>query len=251
MVDLKDKNKSSWYRSWFNTRYYHMLYRNRDEIEAAHFIDRIFKYLNPPQGSVLLDLACGRGRHSIYMNKKGYDVTGVDLSVKNIKAAKKFENETLHFEVHDMRKPFADANFDYVFNLFTSFGYFPTIAENQQVLESAYQNLKPKGKIIIDFLNANQVIEGLVKEETQVIDGVIFDISREIKGRIIHKYIDITDGENKMRYVEKVKALTRQDFIGMLNRTNFEILDTFGNYNLEKYDERSSSRLIIIARKFL
>lgn len=251
MTHIENKEKPSWYRSWFNTPYYHILYRNRDESEAAAFIDRIFKYLNPAQGSHLLDLACGRGRHSIYMNKKGYDVTGVDLSEKNIITAKEFENPTLHFAVHDMRKPYADSYFDYVFNLFTSFGYFPTIEENEGVLSAAHQNLKPKGKIIIDFLNAGQVIQGLVKEETQIIDGITFDISREIKGKIIYKYIDITHGEKKMRYVEKVKALTRQDFIGMLNRTGFEILDTFGNYNLEEYDIEKSSRLIIIGRRYL
>ena len=242
-------HKPSWYRSWFNSPYYHILYRNRDEHEAAQFIDRVLKYFNPAPDAMFLDLGCGRGRHSIYMNKKGYNMTGVDLSKENIRKAKRFENEKLHFEVHDMREPFVENKFDYVFNLFTSFGYFPSIEENEKVLSASFRNLKPKGKILIDFLNATQVIKGLVKEEVQVIDGITFEISREIKDDIIHKYIDIIDGSEKTRFVEKVRALTRQDFAGMLSRTNFEILDTFGSYSLDEYDEDESSRLIIIARK--
>lgn len=242
-------HKPSWYRSWFNSPYYHILYRNRDEHEAAQFIDRVLKYFNPSPEAVFLDLGCGRGRHSIYMNKKGFDVTGVDLSKENIRKAKPFENENLHFAVHDMREPFMANKFDYVFNLFTSFGYFPSIEENEKVLSATFQNLKPKGKVLIDFLNATQVIKGLVKEEVQEIDGITFEISREIKDDIIHKYIDIIDGSEKTRFVEKVRALTRQDFAGMLSRTNFEILDTFGSYSLDEYDEDKSSRLIIIARK--
>lgn len=241
--------KQSWYRSWFNSPYYHILYKNRDENEAALFIDRVLKYFNPPAASGFLDLACGKGRHSIYINKKGYDVTGVDLSVENIRKAKHFENEKLHFAVHDMREPYAQSRFDYVFNLFTSFGYFPSLEENEKVLRASHFNLKLKGKILIDFLNAHQVIKGLVKEEIQEIDGVTFKINREIEDGIIKKNIDILDGDKEFRFVERVRALTRQDFLGMLGRSDFEILDTFGNYNLEEYHEDESPRLILIARK--
>lgn len=241
--------KESWYRSWFDSPYYHILYKNRDEYEAALFIDRVLKYLNPPADSHFLDLACGKGRHSVYINKQGFKVTGVDLSKQNIKIARKFENERLKFDVHDMRLPYADAKFDYVFNLFTSFGYFPSIEENEKVLRASHQDLKLKGKILIDFLNANQVIKGLVKGEIQEIEGIKFRITREIENGIIKKNIDITDGNNELRFVERVRALTRQDFTGMLSRCGFEILDTFGNYSLEEFHADHSPRLILIARK--
>src|SRR5690606_7693826 len=168
---------------------------------------------------------------------------------ENISQAKRFENDHLHFDVHDMRVPYANTKFDYVFNLFTSFGYFPSIEENEKVLSASHSNLKLKGKILIDFLNAHQVIKGLVKEETQKMDGVTFNIDREIEDGIIKKNIDIIDGEKEFRFVERVRALTRQDFVGMLTRCDFEILDTFGNYNLEEYHEDKSPRLILIARK--
>jgi len=241
--------KESWYRSWFDSPYYHILYKNRDDYEAALFIDRVLKYLDPPSDSHFLDLACGKGRHSVYINKEGFRITGVDLSKQNIKTARKFENDRLKFEVHDMRLPFAEAKFDYVLNLFTSFGYFPTIEENEEVLRASHQNLKIKGKILIDFLNVNQVLKGLVKEEVQEIGGIQFKISREVENGIIKKNIDIKDENQQIRFVERVLALTKQDLTGMLSRCGFEILDTFGNYNLETYDANNSQRLILIARK--
>ena len=64
-------------------------------------------------------MACGKGRHAIYLNQKGYDVTGIDLSPQSIAIAKESENEKLHFAVHDMREVFQANTFDFVLNLFT------------------------------------------------------------------------------------------------------------------------------------
>ena len=66
-----------WFASWFDTPYYHTLYKYRDDTEARIFIDDLFKALKPDSNHRILDLACGRGRHAIYMNKKGFDVFGV------------------------------------------------------------------------------------------------------------------------------------------------------------------------------
>lgn len=241
--------KPSWYRTWFNSHYYHILYRDRDEHEAALFIDRVMKYFLPPKGSKFLDLACGKGRHSIYIHKKGFDVTGVDLSPESIKIAKREETDNLHFYVHDMRYPCTNEKFDYVFNLFTSFGYFNFRAENEAVLFASYQNLKPKGYLLIDFLNTEEVILNLVNKEVKIIDGIEFHISRKHENGQIIKTIDIYDKDHKFTFVEKVAALTRADFIGMLTQAQFEIHDIFGNYQLESFKAEVSPRLIIIARK--
>lgn len=238
-----------WYRTWFNSPYYHILYRKRDESEAALFIDRILKYFTPPEDSKFLDLACGKGRYSIYIHKKKFEVTGVDLAADNIRKAKKFETDGLHFSVHDMRQPCATEKFDYVFNLFTSFGYFPSVEENEAVLYAAHQALKPKGFLLIDFLNAEKVIHNLVIEERQTIEGIHFDILRKHENGQIIKEIEIDDKGKKYNFKEEVKALTHTDFAGMLKRTGFEIRDTFGSYLLTAFNARVSPRLIIIARK--
>ena len=98
----------SWFINWFDSPYYHLLYKNRDEKEAQVFIDDLMQYLQIPQGSKLIDIACGKGRHAIYFNKKGMDVVGVDLSSNSISYAKEHENSTLQFEVHDMREVYKE-----------------------------------------------------------------------------------------------------------------------------------------------
>ena len=100
------KDIENWYTSWFDSPFYHILYKDRDDIEAQHFMDNLSNYLNIPEHGEILDLACGKGRHSIYLNSLGYNVTGVDLSKNSIDYAKQFENETLQFEVHDMCEPY-------------------------------------------------------------------------------------------------------------------------------------------------
>ncbi len=118
---LCDKNRC-WFENWFDSPYYHVLYKHRDFSEAELFIDKLIKYFNPNSNSRFLDLGCGKGRHSIYLNKKGYNAVGIDLSEENIAGASQFENENLKFCVEDMRNMDRTNQFDYVLNLFTSFG---------------------------------------------------------------------------------------------------------------------------------
>lgn len=60
----------SWFKDWFNSPYYHQLYFNRDESEAAAFINKLIAYLKPIPGSTMLDVACGKGRHALQLAEK-------------------------------------------------------------------------------------------------------------------------------------------------------------------------------------
>ena len=159
--------KREWFGEWFNSPYYHILYQNRDEVEAKHFIDKLTDYLGFDMNDQILDLACGKGRHSIYLNQNGFEVTGIDLSSENIKHAKQFENERLKFQEWDMRIPFRKDSFDYVLNLFTSFGYFETTEEHCNAIQSIAVSLKPGGKLLLDFLNPYVVVNNLVSAESK------------------------------------------------------------------------------------
>ena len=77
----------------------------------------------------------------LHLAKKATTI-GVDLSEESINKAKENAIENANFEVHDMRKTFIEKNSDYVFNLFTSFGYFEVDEENLKVLKAA--SLKPE-----------------------------------------------------------------------------------------------------------
>ena len=240
------KEDTTWFASWFDSPYYHILYKDRDDSEAADFMDRLTQHLNLHPSSNILDLACGKGRHSRYLSSLGYDVTGVDLSAQSITYAKKFEKENLNFAVHDMCLPYKKAAFNTVFNLFTSFGYFDNELDNLRTIKAIKANLSSNGLAVIDFLNISYVASNLVKQETKIVDGISFDIKREINNGYIQKHISFFVNNNHYEFTEKVRALTFLDFKNYFKDAGLKLKQTFGNYHLNAFDAATSERLILI-----
>lgn len=239
------KETQEWFASWFDTRFYHILYKDRDHTEAQVFMDNLTEYLNLPEGGKVLDLACGKGRHSVYLNSLGYDVTGVDLSENSIAFAKQYENESLHFEVHDMCQPYR-TQFDAVFNLFTSFGYFENEIDNLRTIKAIKSNLNDYGFGVIDFMNSNFVIEHLVDQDEKTVEGIRFKLKRQVKDGYIVKDISFTHEGNDFNYQERVRAFTLEDFQELFEKAGVHLLDVFGDYQLRRYDSKTSERLVMI-----
>ncbi|MFD2727729.1 class I SAM-dependent methyltransferase [Hyunsoonleella rubra] len=236
---------TTWYKSWFDTRFYHILYRDRDATEAQVFMDNLTQYLNLPEGGSILDLACGKGRHSRYLNKLGYDVTGIDLSVNSIAHAKQFENHRLKFELHDMCRPYPK-QFDAVFNLFTSFGYFDRDEDNLNTIKAVKADLNATGFGVIDFMNTDFVLANLVPEDTKTVDGITFNLKRFLRDGYIIKTIDFETNGQAYSFEERVKAFTLADFEMMFEAAGVYLLDVFGDYKLRKFDAETSERLVMI-----
>ena len=239
----------SWFAHWFDSPYYHTLYKNRDEKEAQAFIDNLVQHLQITKGSKLIDIACGKGRHATYFNSLGLDVVGVDLSANSIASATKNANATLQFSVHDMREVYQENSFDVVTNLFTSFGYFEENTDEQKAINAMASNLKSEGVLIIDFMNVKKVIANLVASEQKTINGITFDIIRKIEAGYIIKDIQITDGAIKQYFQEKVKAITLANYSEFITNVELKIIDIFGNYKLEDFNAITSDRLILICKK--
>lgn len=238
-------SKKEWFGEWFDSKYYHVLYKHRDHEEAGRFIDALCDLLNLKPGSKIMDLACGKGRHAIYLNRKGYDVTGLDLSERNIDLARHFQNESLRFFVHDMRNAWSQAEFDCVLNLFTSFGYFDHENENQIAIMAAAEALKPGGKFILDFLNPYNVINNLVEEEIKKVNGIDFHINKVFsEDDFIMKNISFEDKGEKYFFREKVKAIRRVKFLEYFENAGLKLIDIFGDYSLNKYEAEVSDRMI-------
>lgn len=243
---------TEWFREWFDSPYYHKLYFERNEKEAADFIGRLLTLLQPSPGSAMLDIACGRGRHAHFLARKGYDVTGIDLAPDSIAFARRFENEHLHFFVHDMRQLLCARCFDYAFNFFTSFGYFDTQRENRNVLRMAAVALRPRGIFVLDYLNARHIMPRLVPAETKTIGHTVYTITRWCDGRHFYKRIGIEDPELKKprEYTEKVAVFTPDDFKDMLASVGLQIRGLYGDYELNPYEPDRSPRIILVAEKF-
>ncbi|CAM1353679.1 SAM-dependent methyltransferase [Tenacibaculum insulae] len=236
---------TDWFTSWFDTPYYHTLYKHRNDADAQFFMRNITSFLNLPKSSHIADIPCGKGRHSVYLNSLEYKVTGGDLSNNSIKYAKQFENESLRFEVWDMRNPL-EQKYHAIFNLFTSFGYFEDDKEDITILKSFKNGLKENGVVVLDFLNVEKVKNNLVKEEIKTIDGIEFFIKREIKDGFILKHISFIADNQKHSYTEQVKFLTLDKMQTYFKEAGLKIKHVFGDYSLSTFDKNTSDRLILI-----
>jgi SAM-dependent methyltransferase len=240
--------KEDWFKSWFDTSYYHMLYEHRDSTDAQIFMDVLINHLKLNKGDRVLDLACGRGRHALYLHKKGFDVKGIDLSKRNIAFARQ-QIPSVDFEIKDMRENFGDAEFDYIFNLFTSFGYFDIRQQHLEAVKNMALALKPNGVLVLDFMNAHKVHRGLVEDELIDSDNVSFRVKRYVEDEKIVKEIFVKEDEKELRYFEKVALLTLQDFEGLFEQAKLKVIKTFGDFNLNPYSEEQSDRLILMAQR--
>ena len=231
---------------WFNTNYYHTLYKHRDSIEARKFIDSLIKHLNIEKGLKVLDLACGAGRHSKHLEKLGFKVIGIDRSMNNIKKAKKYESSNLKFFKKEMTDDLEE-RFDIVLNLFTSFGY-ENENYNLKTIENISKNLKKDGILIIDYLNYYLAEKNLVTKETKYIEGLKFNIKRYSDDKYINKKITVDDKDSNI-YYEKVMKIDVDNFNSYCSKNNLEISKIYGNYNLDEFDIDTSERLIMIIKK--
>ena len=242
--------KKEWFATWFDSQFYHKLYAHRTDKEAAAFVSEIIRALQPLPNCRMLDLGCGNGRHARHFATKGFRVTGLDLAFSSIREAKKSENDRLRFYKHDMREPFGKNDFDYVFNFFTSFGYF-SAEENSRVMQNIANALKENGFVLIDFMNAGFVEKHLIPYEEKEIDAIVYRITRWADEKFIHKKIEIDTMQTResFSYSERVTKLSVTDFYEMFARSGLEPLNVYGDYQLNGYDDGMSSRCILLARK--
>jgi SAM-dependent methyltransferase len=246
---VTNSNGSDWFATWFDSVHYHKLYAHRDDAEAARFLDALTTRLSPGSGARALDLGCGAGRHSRYLASKGLRVTGVDLAASSIKEARKSEHARLRFFRHDMRVPFGRQAFDYVFNFFTSFGYFADTSEHRAVVRNMALALRDRGRLVLDYLNVRHAEDSLVSGEVREIDGVIYRLTRWTDARHFFKRIAIEGVGTPLTYVERVARFTLQDFERMFAAHGLVIESLHGDYCLNSYDARTSPRMILVARK--
>lgn len=244
----------SWFEEWFDSPLYELLYAYRNEEEAKKLADLIERAVPIGAYQNIVDVGCGRGRHSITLAERGYNVTGFDLSPEAIEKASRIASErglkNVKFLVQDMRQPLARP-FDAALNLFTTFGYFLENEENERVIRSVNRMLKNNGFFLIDYLNSNRVEKELVPDESGSHQGIEYTIERYIENECVYKKIRFSGSKFKTpkEYTERVKLYGKEWFEGAMNRSGMSIRKVWGSYSGDKFDEESSTRLIILAEK--
>lgn len=238
---------AAWYREWFGEDYID-LYRHRDADEAERHADFVSAHLRPEAGDLVLDLACGGGRHTDALRRRGFRVVGIDLSVTLLAHPPRVPAAAA-----DMRRtPFRDGTFDRILNFFTSFGYFEGERENFRVLEEIARLLRPGGTFLVDFLNRERALATLRPRDV-LEDGkrrVIQERWHDPATERINKRIRIESPTGAPRtYLESVRAYRRDEVVIGMQWAGLDVERLYGSFSGDPFDEHDSDRLILVGRR--
>lgn len=235
----------AWYQEWFGEDYLE-LYAHRDPEEARAHVEFVTSLFEDSPRAVL-DLACGAGRHTEALRRRGIRALGCDLSLTLLA-----QSPELPRVGGDMRcLPFAGATFDWVLNFFTSFGYFDQERQNFRVLEEIVRVLRPGGRVLIDLMNRESTLADLREHEVREVKGERVEIRRwwDREQRRIKKKIRIGSPTTSTRtFLESVRTYTREEVAIGMRWAGLEVDGLFGNFQGEPYDH-DSERLIVVGHK--
>ena len=238
---------TEWYERWFGNTYLE-LYPHREELDAAAVVDLVAAHV-PLSGRKVLDLGCGSGRHVAPLRARGASVVGLDLSRQLLDVALVDVTPRLAAVRGDMRfLPFGSEVFDVVVSFFTSFGYFDSDEENENVLRGISKVLRKNGNFVIDYLNPTHVRSNLVRYEETKLGSHHVKIARRISNddRYVIKEIELV--ENDRSFMEQVRLYSENDLERMISNVGMTVVEKFGSYDGAK-PSANSPRSVLIAEQ--
>jgi ubiquinone/menaquinone biosynthesis C-methylase UbiE len=241
----------AWYDEFFDETYL-LTYQTPEEITQGQ-VDFIESVLNLPKGSRILDLACGFGRQTIPLAKRGYLMTGLDYTSMFLEIArKKAEEEKLKidFVQGDMRKiPFRN-HFDGIVNYFTSFGFFSD-EENFETLKEVSQALKPQGKFLLEIMNREALIKNFHKTAWYRVGENVFVLNEYeldlLTGRLKVKRIIMDEKRKREKYFD-IRIYPLHEISSLLQNAGLKVMETYGKWDMTPYS-LTSPRMAVISQK--
>ncbi len=238
-----------WYELAFG-EHYPELYAHRDDETAAEEIAKLrtaFDFFRP--GRLTLDLCCGTGRHAAPLGEMGLQLIGYDLSPALLARARKRPALVGRIVRGDMRRLPFGPHFQLVVNLFTSFGYFPTDEENEQVLTEMGRVLVPRGHLVLDHINAARLRAHLIGEDVRRGPGVQITQRRRLRGTRVLKDVTIErQGRTSLQYQESVRLYDPDEICSLLESMGFREVRFAGSFDGRPFAE-DSPRMIVVACK--
>lgn len=230
----------------------------RTRVELA-FVRRVLK-LRP--GTRLLDVCCGVGRHAVPLAAAGVRVTGLDYSPVYLAEARsraRAAKVSLELVRGDMRRMPFEGRFDAAANLWTSFGYFGSSADDLAALRSVRRALKPGGLFLLDTFNGPRLARilrwqegmGLSGERWSELPGGVFVLEEpelQAGGRVIRTRWIFLHGVKRREMTTRIRLYTGRELTALFKRAGFEVLRLYGEMGPSPYRERSSRRLVVLAR---
>jgi SAM-dependent methyltransferase len=248
----------AWYEEFFGEDYmrFHLCGGSDVEVRAPGECDFVVSALELQSGARILDLCCGQGRHSVELARRSFRVTGFDLSEYLLGVAKRKAAEMgveVEFVRADMREIPWENEFDAVVSLFTSFGYLETDEEDERVLRSVRQVLRPGGGLMIDQPNRERTTPwlGSGRQHWAEHDGhiILEDHAWDVlRSRITMTRTIIAPDGSRRQTGFVLRIYSHSEWLGMLRRAGLVWVRTYGNYDGSDYSCDSRGTIIIARR---
>lgn len=251
--------RGRWYVDLFREVYPELWFAEEDALSAAQTqqaeVDFVERVLELKRGSRVLDLCCGHGRHALELARRGYQVTGVDLSARALGRARRSAREAglnVRWQRCDMREIAFEDEFDAVINMFTSFGYLESEDEDRRVLERVRAALQPGGRFLIDFINRDWVLRfHQARDWRQAPDGSLLLLERRWDlptGRNLEEISLIRPDGSRQRYHTSLRMYTATELGAMVDSAGLEVRQLWGGVDGSELGLHSQ-RVILLAQK--
>ena len=239
----------NWYEAAFRSEYL-KVYPARSVESAESEVAAALSWLQPTDGARVLDLCCGAGRHSRWIQNSAVELHALDLSEDLLAEARQQLGESVTLHRGDMRQlPFEANHFATVLMFFTSFGYFETDLENQAVLAEVARVVQPGGTFLLDLPDRSTTIAGLVPvSDREMGDWTIHEERRiTADGRRVEKAVTLSGPEGEKCYTESVRLFTREQIESMLSATGWQDIQCRGDWDGSESVPGESPRMIFTA----
>jgi SAM-dependent methyltransferase len=250
----RPKRSKPWFEEVFDEDYLRTLPFMRAD-QTLREVEFISDALRIAPGAEILDIACGYGRHAIELVQRGYNVTGLDLSLPLLlRAADESKRRALsvNFVHADMREMAFEKQFDGAYSMLTSFGYFDEDT-NLRVAERIGRALKPGARFLLDIVNRDYVVSDLPVrvwwEGTGCVVLEEVDFNFHTSRIVTHRSIVFEDGRQLEQEIS-VRAYSLHEIGRLLRQAGFRVMDVSGGLNTRgQFFGNASRSLLIVAEK--
>lgn len=216
-------------------------------------VEQALRLLKISEPSMLLDMCCGNGRHSIALSRLGHEVMGVDLNDRYLAAAVAAANREgaqVEFQKGDMRVFQSTQLFDAALVLWNAFGYFETDVEDGQALARLNSSLRPGGKLLLQTHGRESTARKFVRKDWfEIGDCLVLD-QRWIEDnweRMRTRYI-VIDENGRREHVMSCRLYSPGSIGLLLKSAGFAHIEFFGSLSGTPYDEKAFE-LVAVATK--
>jgi SAM-dependent methyltransferase len=243
-----------WYDGFFEGDWLEQVALYADPERTQEQIEFIVEQLALERGARVLDLACGHGRITLALARRGYRMTGLDLSPRSLQLARDAaarQGLAVDWVQADMREIPAGAGFDAIISFFTSFGYFQEEHENQRVLDGVARALGPGGRFLIDVVNLLGLTRRYRERAWEERDGVVWLQEHEydiLAGRNRAVWTFVRPDGTRSELVHSLRTYAPHELAAMLGRAGLEVKGAWGGFDGSELSF-DSWRLILLARK--